>query len=311
MTVTIVTAGETKTVSYSITAPVSTVVALDGSAFDPDTGLVSPTHAQDYINKTTRYGGFYNMPRPFFGPTNALDWASAAVACLKAGEVPVISRKIPAAGLTRAELETFINSVPDKFPTVFLCLHHEPRTSKPDVTPALYKQMYELLADVLSKSAKRSKFKVVKILMSYQLRFGGQNWRDFVVHADGKFYCDVFGLDAYNESWTPAAKANGGYEPAADSHKPAWDIKAATGLPVAITECGATRLAGDDGTKQLKWFQDSLALAQANGALWWAPWADNADAWVYPDTDNDIVTNWLKPKIIASQGKAATMAASI
>jgi hypothetical protein len=309
------TAGDSKTVSYTVTEPVSTIAVLDGSAFEPVSGLVNPTHRQDYTNKTGKYGGFYNMPRPFFEKTRTLAWSYEAVACLKDEEIPVISKKIPDNLVAfRAELTAFVNSCPalPRFKKVLFCLHHEPRMSG-DVSNVNYRLAYEILAEVLAASPNKDRFLVVKILMSYQLRYAQpvkQNWRDYVIHADGNYYCDIFGLDAYSEDWTPAAIANNGYEPAALSHAPAWEVKAATGLPVAITECGAKRQTTDtNGARQLQWFKDSLAISEANGALWWGPWADNHPSW-WPYANNtatDPVGQWLKPRIVADHGKASQM----
>lgn len=294
------------TTSQVLGKPVS-VFALDASAFDPSTGINSDP-ALDYLTKSARFGN-YNMPRPFFTSGSNASWSNGQLSALHDGEVPVVSQKI-GAGANYSALLSFFNAMPAHLPQMWWCYHHEPRNTG-DVTPQQYRAAWVVAWNARAASVNAARIGLVKILMSYQMRFNGQVWSDYFIHPAGEgppdlYCCDVAGVDAYNESWTPEAKANGGYEPPIRSCLAAKTISDATGLPFALTEFGAMRYTDDSAgiAAQLAWDQGAYEWCIDNGGLWAGLWCDNDPSWKWPQRDpgTDPVSTWVAARLLASKG---------
>lgn len=181
-------------------------------------------------------------------------WTGTTMSAVPAGMIPHVSFK----DWDPAAILTWLDAMPADRAEVWLTYNHEPEG---DLDPALFRQRWVTLADLVSKHRNRPRVRAVPILTLYWARHKG-DWRTWWPGVG-----DAIGWDSYNEV------APDRYEDPATFLDIPISSAAEVGLPLVVPELGAVKTTGDsNGAGRAAWITavtDRLRSAGCRQVSWW------------------------------------------
>lgn len=206
-------------------------------------------------------------------------WTGAAIMLLRKARVtPWVSFKDWPDDATAARAVTaWLSAMPADVPEVWLTYHHEPEG---DLPSGLYRHNWTVFAQTVRAHPNAGRVRLVPIHTWYPARYKVGDryspdwtawtgvWQQWApTDAKGAYLGDYMGWDCYLPVNAPS------YEPPARFFRNPVGAAWQAGVPLAVPELGALRLAADQtGTGRAGWITDCVGYLRSVGAVavnWW------------------------------------------